>query len=112
MSDDYQIPIPASYHALHADARGRLQLPLAEFRARYELCEDLAQQMVERAQAAHHDLGLAEDDVLARCQAGVAEPAVGLNERETAWVTLRLAELLGWPLPEALLAQLNPPPPR
>ena len=50
--------------------------------------------------------------MLARCQAGVAEPAVGLNEREAAWVTLRLAELLGWPLPEALLAQLNPPPPR
>ncbi|NRF69484.1 hypothetical protein HLB44_21000 [Aquincola sp. S2] len=115
MSDDYQIPIPPSFHALHSDPRGRLTLPLAEFRTRYELCEDMAQQLVERAQAAHHDIGLAEDEVLARCHAGVGEPEVGLSADEAAWVTLRLAELLGWPFPDWLpppTAAGRPSPPR
>ncbi len=101
MSDDYQIPIPPSFHALHADTRGRLQLPLAEFRARYELCEDMAQMLVERSQALHHDLGLAEDIVLARTQAGLGSPEAGFSAAEAWWVATRLAELLDWPPPEA-----------
>jgi hypothetical protein len=99
MSDDYQIPIPPSFDALYRDARGRLTEPLAIYRARYELCEDMAQQLVERAQAAHHDIGLPEDDVLRRCHAGIAAPETGLSAAEADWVTLRLAELLGWPFP-------------
>ncbi|MBI5258774.1 MAG: hypothetical protein HY855_19875 [Burkholderiales bacterium] len=101
MSDDYQIPIPPSFHAVHADARGRLTVPLAEFRARYELCEDMAQMLVEPCQAHHHDQGLAEDIVLQRTRAGLAGPDAGFNEAEATWVVTRLAELLGWPLPEA-----------
>jgi hypothetical protein len=100
-SDEYQIPIPPSFHVLHADARGRLLLPLAEFRARYELCEDMAQMLVEQAQALQHDQGLAEDIVLGRMQAGLAAPGAGLGEAEAWWVATRLAELLGWPLPPA-----------
>jgi hypothetical protein len=105
MSDDYQIPIPTSFEALHRDARGRLNLPLAEFRQRYELCEDLAQQTVERAQAAHHDIGLDPDAVLSRCHAGLGQADLGLQASELGWITLRLAELLGWPFPDWL-----PPP--
>lgn len=95
MSDDYQILIPPSFHAVHADARGRLQLPLAEFRARYELCEDLAQMMVERAQTIRFELGVTEADVLQRVGQGLLD--AGLQGGEPAWVLRRLAELLDWP---------------
>lgn len=109
MSDDYQILIPPSFEALHRDPRGRLALPLAEFRQRYELCEDLAQQAVDSAQAAHHDIGLDEGEVLRRCHDGLAQVDLGLNEWELGWVTLRLAELLGWPFPDWVP---RPPPAR
>lgn len=100
MSDEYQIPIPPSFHALHADARGRLRLPLVEFRARYELCEDLAQALVERAQAIRFDLGVTEADVLQRIGQGLQPPHAGLGEAEGGWVLRRLAELLDWPWDE------------
>jgi hypothetical protein len=101
MSDEYQIPIPPSFHAVHADARGRLQRPLAEHRARYELCEDLAQALVERAQALKFDLGVTEHDVLQRVGLGLQPPASGLDEAEAGWVLRRLAELLDWPWTES-----------
>lgn len=97
MSDASQIPIPPSFHAVHADARGRLQLPRAAFMARYELCEDLALALVERAQAIRFDLGVTEADVLERIAQGLQPPAAGLDEAEAAWVVTRLAELLDWP---------------
>lgn len=100
MSDDYQILIPPSFQAVHADARGRLQLPLAEYRARYELCEDLAQMLVDRAGQLRFDLGVTEADVLQRMHAGLADPASGLQGREPLWVLRRLAELLDWPWPD------------
>jgi hypothetical protein len=109
MSDDYQIPIPPSFEAMHRDARGRLGLPLSEFRQRYELCEDLAQQAVDSAQAAHHDIGLDQDAVLQRCQAGLTQAELGLEPRELDWIILRLAELLGWPFPAWLPAPEPPP---
>lgn len=96
MSDDYQIFIPPSFHALHADPRGRLTLPLAEFRQRYELCEDMAQMLVEQAQALQHDPGLPEDIILDRMRAGLATPEAGFSAAEAQWVVTRLAELLGW----------------
>lgn len=97
MSDDYQIPIPPSFEALYRDARGRLSLPLAEFRGRYELCEDMAQLLVERSQALLHDQGLAEDLVLERTRDGLAGTGSGFSDAEAGWVVTRLAELLGWP---------------
>ncbi len=101
MSDEYQIPIPPSFHAVHADARGRLLMPLLEFRARYELCEDLAQALVERAQALRYDLGVTETDVLQRIGQGLQPPGSGLGQTEAGWVRRRLAELLAWPWVEA-----------
>ena len=98
MSDDYQIFIPPSFHALFIDARGRLQVPLTEFRSRYELCEDMAQMLVDHSQAVQ-DQGVAEAVVLQRTQAGLATAESGFSEPEAGWVVTRLAELLGWPAP-------------
>lgn len=97
MSDESQILIPPSFEALYRDARGRLTLPRDEFRARYELCEDMAQLLVERSQDTLHGMGLAEDIVLERTLAGLATEGSGLVADEAAWVVTRLAELLGWP---------------
>jgi hypothetical protein len=105
MSDEDPIPVPPSFHAVHADARGRLRLPRDEFRARYELCEDLAQALVEQARALHMALGVTEGDVLERIARGLQAPDAGLGEGEAAWVPTRLAELLDWPWP-------GRPPPR
>ena len=101
--DEYQIHIPPSFEAVHADARGRLKLRRDDFRQRYELCEDMAQLLVDHGQAVHHDQGVAEDEVLARIEAGLAGPGAGLepgfDPAEARWVVTRLAELLGWPAP-------------
>ena len=97
MSDENQILIPPSFEAVHHDARGRLTLPRAEFRDRYELCEDMAQMLVEPCQARLHELGLSEDLILERTEAGLAAEGGGFSAAEAAWVATRLAELLGWP---------------
>lgn len=97
MSDENQILIPPSFDAVHRDARGRLQLPRDDFRARYELCEDMAQLLVERSQAWLHDQGLSEDLILERTEAGLAGDGAGFSAAEATWVVTRLAELLGWP---------------
>lgn len=96
-SDDSQILIPPSFEAVHRDARGRLTLPRDAFRARYELCEDMAQMLVEPCQARLHDQGLSEDVVLDRTAAGLAADGSGFSAEEATWVATRLAELLGWP---------------
>jgi hypothetical protein len=97
MSDEYQIFIPPSFVAIHSDRRGRLAVTLQTLRERYDLCEDLAAQLVDFAKGVHHDLGVAEDEVLARCRLGLlAEPAQ-VEPKEAQWVERRLAELLGWP---------------
>lgn len=96
MTDDYQIPIPPSFQSLYLDARRRLTLPLAEFRARYELCEDMAQLLVEQCKSIHFGQGVAEDEILERVLAGLADPASGFSAPESRWIVTRLAELLGW----------------
>lgn len=106
MSDEYQIPIPPSFQALFVDARGRLTLPLAEYRARYELCEDMAQMLVDHSQAVHHDQGVDQTGVLKRTLAGLRSAESGFSEAEAGWVLTRLAELLGWPALE-----ISPAPP-
>ncbi len=101
MPDDDQIPIPPSFHALYVDARHRLTLPLAEFRSRYELCEDMAQLLVEQCRAVHYDQAVAEDLILERVLAGLRDPGSGFGAAEARWVVTRLAELLRWPTPPA-----------
>ena len=96
MSDEYQIHIPPSFEAVYRGARHRLTVSRDEFRARYELCEDMAQMLVAHSQAIHLDQGVAEDVILARTQAGLATAESGFSEAEATWVVIRLAELLGW----------------
>lgn len=97
MPDAYQIPIPPSFQALYLDGRRHLTLPLADFRARYELCEDMAQLLVEKCQALNYDQGLAHDVILERMLAGLGSAASGFSDAEARWVVTRLAELLRWP---------------
>jgi hypothetical protein len=105
MSDSFdQIEIPPSFAALYISPTGRPAAPRAEVRARYELCEDLAQHLTEVAQATLFDLGLSEDLVLARCRAGLQTEPVVVSTDESVWVTRRLAELLGWDDPGPLNA--------
>lgn len=99
MPDDYQIHVPASFHALYADRRQRLQVPLTQLRQRYELCEDLAQQLVDAARALHFDRDVPPDEVLMQLHAGLCSPDSGLSGSEAMWVVRRLAELLEWTLP-------------
>lgn len=96
MSDEYQIHIPPSFEAVYRDARHRLTVSRDTFRARYELCEDMAQMLVEPSQAVHHDQGVEEDEILSRTHAGLANAESGFSEAEALWVVIRLAELLGW----------------
>ncbi len=99
MSDDHQIPIPPSFDAVHAGPRGRCNLPRAALHARYELCEDMAQMLVEHCQSIHHDQGVDEALVLQRTEAGLASAESGFDAAEAGWVVTRLAELLGWHWP-------------
>lgn len=108
MHDDNQILVPPSFIALYSDARQRLLTPVHELRARYELCEDLAQHLVEQAQQLYHGGARSEEGVLQGIHAGLAgsdadgDPAadVGVTAAEARWITLRLAELLQWRSPE------------
>ena len=99
MHDDQLTPLPESFLALGGGRPLRGQAAQAELRARYELCEDLANTLVPSAQALLHDDGLTEEDVLWRCHMGLAQPASGLQAGEAGWVVRRLAELLNWPCP-------------
>lgn len=100
MHDEYQIHIPPSFLAVHSDARQRLSIPLAELRERYEVCEDLANHLVEHCKGIHVDVGVDEQEVLQRCLKGLLTPASGVAQGEAVWVVTRLAELLSWPLPD------------
>ena len=96
MTDEYQVNIPPSFIDLFTDRRRRLTVTLQVLRTRYDLCEDLANQLVDFARGVHHDLGVAEDEVLARCRRGLLESPSQVEASEAVWVERRLAELLGW----------------
>ncbi|QEA13711.1 hypothetical protein [Comamonas flocculans] len=95
MQDDNQIVVPPSFLALRQDAQGRLRGTPAEVRERYEWCEDMAASLVERAQQVYQGAP-SEASVLQGFHAALRHPEAGLSAAEARWVTLRLAELLGW----------------
>lgn len=97
MSDEYQIEIPPSFLALYQDHRQRLTVSLKTLRERYDVCEDLAGHLTEHCRNVHVDIGVDEQDVLARCEQGLLTPESGVGAAEARWVVIRLAELLGWP---------------
>jgi hypothetical protein len=109
MDNDSQIHIPDSFIALFVPP-GRIK-PTATrdtIAARYELCEDLATHLVEPTGAAHHAHGIAEDELLQRCEQGLTSPESGVSAAEATWITWRLAELLGWPAPALPLSDRTP----
>ncbi|GAB2462939.1 hypothetical protein GCM10027082_13260 [Comamonas humi] len=100
MSSDSQLFIPDSFIALYAERHGRLRLPLAELQARYELCEDLANALVEQAQLLYFQSAPSESAILLSIHQGLSGADSGVSAPEARWVVLRLAELLDWKSPE------------
>ena len=96
MSDESQITVPPSFVALFIPEGRMKPTETKEVLAhRYELCEDFAQMLVDRAQTRRWELGITEDDVLQRIGAGLEDSEV-FTAAERGWVMTRLAELLGW----------------
>jgi len=102
MYEENQSFVPESFMALYMD-KGQFKpsLPRAELTARYELCEDLAQLLVNTASTQQFELGITEDDALERCWRGLLVPPSLTTPEEAFWVVCRLAELLSWPLPQS-----------
>jgi hypothetical protein len=102
MDDPNQIEVPPSFVALFTSPSGhRLTEPMATVRARYELCEDLAQMLCEQAAAAQFKSGASEREVLAKMELALSGEGAALQPPEATWVVTRLAEILGWELPDA-----------
>ena len=106
---DNQILVPPSFIALYADARGRLRESADAVHQRYELCEDLANHLVEHAQTLYHVQAPSEAEVLRRIYAGLSDRESGFTAAEGTWVLVRLAELLAWPCPALAKAGDTPP---
>ena len=102
MATGSAIPVPPSFVALHLKAgRSKPLIGWEEMSERHEFCDDLAQMLMDRARHTQWDLGIDEDTVLQgvrRALTAAAEPVVSAPEAQ--WVVCRLAELLGWPMPE------------
>lgn len=101
--EESQIHVPPSFVAIYSDARGRLSVTRATLAQRCELCEDLAQALVDVASLQSHGGTVSEEAVLANCHAGLLQPESGLSSLEAGWVLCRLAELLNWPSPASWL---------
>ena len=98
MDDSNQIEVPPSFMALFTSPAGhRLLEPMATVRARYELCEDLANLLTDRCSTVRFRDGVDETTVLTRCHRGLLAPPASVEPPEAAWVVRRTAELLGWP---------------
>jgi hypothetical protein len=97
MSDESQIHVPPSFIALFVPpGRVKPTEPRATIAARYEVCEDLAHLLTDRAATIRWELGAAEADVLERIERGLRSEGSGVSEAEARWVVRRLAELLEW----------------
>jgi hypothetical protein len=108
MSDDNQIYLPESFTALYVPP-GKFKPSIGHrvMAERYELCEDLANLLTEKAANMQFTLGITEELVLTQCELGLlAEPAV-VSPVEARWVVCRLGELLNWPIDQLL--QSSPP---
>jgi hypothetical protein len=108
MTEEFQIHIPPSFMALYLPpGKVKPTLGLREMAGRYELCEDLANLLTEKAANMQFTLGITEELVLSQCELGLlTEPSV-VAPVEARWVVCRLAELLNWPMDQLLQA---PPP--
>ena len=108
MSDDNQLYLPESFTALYVPP-GKIKPSMGhrEMAERYELCEDLANLLTEKAANMQFTLGITEELVLQQCELGLLTEASVVVPVEARWVVCRLAELLNWPMDQLLQA---PPP--
>jgi len=94
---DSQIVVPASFIQLFVPAgKTRPAEPREYIARRYDLCEDMAQMLVDTAREKHLGIGVAQTDVLDRIQAGLEADASVVSADEARWIVYRLAELLSW----------------
>ena len=101
MTIDNQIAPPQSFMAMYVKpGQTRPNAPQDVVLARYEQCEDMATILAEQAQTIAFKENLSENEVLERCHLGLQTSDAHFNEKEAAWVICRLAELLGWEMPE------------
>jgi hypothetical protein len=108
MSDDNQLYLPESFTVLYVPpGKVKPSISMRDMAQRYELCEDLANLLTEKAANMQFTLGITEELVLQQCELGLlTEPSV-VSPVEARWVVCRLAELLNWPMDQLLKA---PPP--
>jgi hypothetical protein len=100
MDDSNQIDVPPSFVALYTTPAGhRLTEPIRIVRERYELCEDMAQLLMEQASIALFKSGGSEREVLQKMQAGLSGDGSPVSAAEAQWVVVRIAEILGWESP-------------
>ena len=100
MPDLNQTTIPRSFIDLFiAPGAIKTSAPRDAIAARYDLCEDMAQMLTEHARAIAMELGVADDEVIARVQRGLLADGSVVTRDEAQWITRRLAELLDWPQP-------------
>lgn len=100
MSEETQLVVPQSFIAVYVEP-GRIKpsIPKEEIAKRYELCEDLAIALIERARNLLWETkGAAEIDILDRVRRGLKAEGSAVTHREADWVALRLSELLEWRL--------------
>lgn len=96
MPDPNQIVIPRSFIDLFVPPGShKLNASREHIAGRYDLCEDMAQMLIEPARVRLFELGIAEVDVLERMYAGLQAGMV-VGEPEARWIVRRLAELLEW----------------
>jgi hypothetical protein len=101
MDDASQIHIPESFIRLQTRP-GQRPAPLAQHIARrFEVCDDMANALVTRAQEVQFKLGITEPDVIDKVLEGLLElageePDSVLSPPEARWVVCHMAEQLGW----------------
>src|SRR5438128_1683138 len=98
MSDESQISIPPSFIALFVPAgRTKPTASRQEIAERYDVCEDLATALTDKARTVLWELGITEHDVVERIHRSLCTtPESVVSPAEALWVTRRLAELLEW----------------
>jgi hypothetical protein len=101
MYEENQSFMPESFMALYVKPHQyKPSLSREDLTKRYELCEDLANMLVDTASTQQFQLGITEADALEKCWQGLSIQTDLVNELESFWVVCRLAELLGWPIPD------------
>lgn len=111
MPIDNQIDIPQSFMLMHVTpGHTRPNASHGVILDRYERCEDMACVLTEHARTIAFKENFSEQEVLMRCHRGLMADASNFNEKESAWIVRRLAELLEWAPPEIGAAAGMPAP--